>query len=83
MAKIFATDAIMDTKQIMQALNERVAPQLSELGVEAFIIAGYIRQENDSVSRFTLGHSGTNAAYADGLRPVEIMATQWGAGKLG
>lgn len=72
----------MDAAQAAQHIQEKIMPQLAEFGVEAFMVCGYLKDGDGKIHRVTFGYDGDHPAYADGLRPMQIMAAQWGAGKL-
>lgn len=73
----------MTAQQKIEAFTERVRPHLEELGIEAFVMAAYMKGADDKVARITLGGMpGGNPAYEDGLRPMQIFAAKWGQGEL-
>jgi hypothetical protein len=74
---------VMTAQQKIEAFTERVRPHLEELGIEAFVMVGYMKDADGKVSRITLGGTpGGNPSYEDGLRPMQILASKWGMGQL-
>jgi hypothetical protein len=72
----------MTAQDAARHVQEYIAPRLNELGMEAFVITGYLRDGEGKVQRVTFGTSGGNAAYDDGLRPMQVMSARWGTGQL-
>lgn len=76
----------MTAQESAQQLVDRIAPQLSELGFEAFIFAAYHRSvdgnEKEVVERHIIVNGGNSIPMQDGLRPMVIMAARWKEGAL-
>lgn len=72
----------MTAQQKIEAFSERIRPHLEELGVEAFVLAGYMHDADGKVSRITIGGNPGNPAYEDGLRTLNALAAKWGMGQL-
>lgn len=80
--RFWANDGHMTAQEVGKQINERVVPMLSELGVEAFVMAAYVKDGDGKVTRVTFGAPSDNPAYDDGLRNIITLANQWGAGQL-
>lgn len=73
----------MTIQEVTQQIAMKLGPVMEELGVESFLLAGYVRDGDGKVSRVTMGgNSKTNAACNDGLRNLHELANRWGAGQL-
>lgn len=72
----------MTAQEVGKEIQDRIVPQLRELGIEAFVLTGYLSDGDGKVSRVTLGTSGDNPAYDDGLRKMLVLGNAWGAGQL-
>ncbi len=72
----------MDAAQVTQQMQERLVPHFEELGLEAFVIIGYLREGDGAVKRVTFGALNKNPAFNDGLAPILAAAAKWGAGQL-
>lgn len=69
----------MTSDQIAASIQEKIFPQLSELGVETFVLAGYIRSGDDKVERLVIVNGGGNVAHQDGMSFLVTAAAQRGA----
>jgi len=74
----------MTAHDTAQQLIARITPILNELGVDSFVMAAYATDGEGKTYRLVVGHSGSDAnpAYADGLKPMAIMAAKWHQGQL-
>ncbi len=59
-------------------LKRRIQPHLEELGVEAFVVFGYVKGADGKTTRLVVVNDGQDAAYRDGLRPAILFAMGWG-----
>jgi hypothetical protein len=69
----------MTAEQQLTYLREQALSRLSEGGVEAFVLVGYLRTEGGELQRVCLADTAKNPAFEDGLRPVIHFAHMWGA----
>lgn len=76
----------MTAQESAQVLIDKIAPQLNELGFEAFCLAAYHRSHGDDdkerIERFVVCNGGNSVPMQDGLRPMVIMASRWKDGAL-
>jgi hypothetical protein len=72
----------MTAEEQAQHIAEKILPQLQEIGIEAFVLAGYASDGDGKVHKVTLGVEGSNPAYADGLRTLAVLTGRWGKGEL-
>lgn len=76
----------MTSNEAAQALIADLAPKLSELGFESFVLAAYHRHHDETgkeiIERQVIVNGGSNVPMQDGLRSMVIMAQRWNAGQL-
>lgn len=76
----------MTAQESAQQLLDKIVPQLSELGFEAFVLAAYHRTHDDGgnevIARQVIVNGGNNVPMQDGLRPMVIMGARWKDGAL-
>lgn len=72
----------MTAEDTIKQINDKIMPQLQELGVEAFVMAAYIRDNGGKITKARMGADGGNPAYQDGLRSLNILHAKWGQGQL-
>ena len=76
----------MHAHECAEQIVSKIAPQLSELGVEAFVLTAYLKttdaEGRESVERYVIVNGGNNIPMQDGLRPMVIMAGRWKDGQL-
>lgn len=78
-----ASAIAMTAQDKIKAFAERIQPQLEELGIEAFVLAGYMKDSDGKITRITYGGAPPNEpAYEDGLRVLQALAAKWGMGQL-
>lgn len=65
-------------KRITDEIKTRITPQLQEMGVDGFLIVGYMTLGDGSKSRLLLVSDGGDPAIRDGLHPVAHAAAVWG-----
>lgn len=68
----------MTKADFQKQFQERVAPMLQEMGVEGFVIAGYMTDGERKFGRFALSVT-TNPMAEDGLLPLTRFAAMWSA----
>lgn len=69
----------MTAQEQLTYLREQALPRLSEGGLEAFVIVGYLRTGDGEIQRVCLANTGKNPAYEDGLQKLIAFAHMWGA----
>jgi hypothetical protein len=72
----------MTSSEAAITIKDKIIPQLSELGLEAFVLSGYVKCEGDTVERLVIVNGGNNVAYQDGMGPLIAMAAGWGKQQL-
>lgn len=76
----------MTSDEKIQAISERIRPHLEEMGLGAFVLAGYLTEPTDSggekVHRVVMHGGNGNVALEDGLRAMLKIADCWGQGQL-
>jgi hypothetical protein len=72
----------MTAQEQAEAIEKKIVPLLAELGLEAFMVAGYASDGEGKIHKVTFAYTGQNPAYSDGLRGMVIMAARWGQGEL-
>lgn len=72
----------MDKREALIEVGKRVAPILSEFGLESYVLTGYIRTE-ERLERFVAVFAPRdNPAMADGLGQLISFSTIWAAPAL-
>jgi hypothetical protein len=68
----------MTSTEFQTMLKERVVPMLSEIGVEGFVIAGYVTDGDRRSGRFAMCIANSPPV-EDGLRQLATFAGMWAA----
>ena len=79
MARRLDSEIVMDRSQFNTALTERVLPILEELGVEGFVMGGYVSDSEGKLTRFASANISKNPAIEDGLSKWAIALSMWSA----
>lgn len=67
----------MTREELNAEIAKRVAPRLEELGIEGFIMAGYVVDGQGMMSRFACGQTNKNPAIEDGLGSLCLAVSVW------
>lgn len=68
----------MSAPDFKKQFEERIIPQLKELGVEGFSIVGYMTDGDGRMGRFALAQA-SNPAVSDGLQKMICLSAMWSA----
>lgn len=72
----------MTAQEVVKQIQDKIGPQLQELGVVAMSMVAYIELGDGKIQKIQLGVDGQNPAYADGLRTMHTLGERWGRGEL-
>lgn len=64
-------------RRMTDEIKKRISPQLEEMGVEGFLLIGYIRTGDGKRNRLMMVSAGDDPAIADGLEPVARAGAVW------
>jgi len=67
----------MTAMELAKELKLKMKSQLDELGVEGFVLMGYVKDGDGKINRFAVANSGDNPAVEDGLRQIVAFANVW------
>lgn len=67
----------MTKEEISQHLQDKIKPVFEELGIEGFVMVGYVNSGDGELKRLMLVQMSRNAAVQDGLRPVLTFGRMW------
>lgn len=66
-----------EAQRMIEEIKKRIGPQLEEMGIEGFVLAGYISTGDGKRSRIILGNDGGDPSIKDGLTPVNTAILIW------
>ena len=69
----------MTRAEFNKALGERILPQLQEMGVDGFVMAGYVTDGEGKMSRFASMLTNKSPAIEDGLSKLAVYLAMWSA----
>lgn len=68
----------MTSQEICQEISANISPKLEELGIEGFVMSGYLVDSEGKMKKFTVCQTNKNVAIEDGLAPLARFASIWG-----